>query len=238
MNLSTQQWVNLLVVAMIVGFSAIGWVVRKLQEQAAKKRAIEEVERRRSELLRTGKDPALGGPAGPPMTEQEARLREIAARRQAQLQELRRRAQARQQQEGPGPVVVRAPTAGTPGRVPIPATVAQPVPRVVRRPSAARPARAAQPTARPPQPRPAHQASADAKPKHVPPAHDVSEHPEGESFAHRLVPDVPIEAPVRAPVKTRFVPRSAADWRKALVLREIIKPPPGLTGTHAGPDHA
>jgi hypothetical protein len=240
MNLSTQQWINLIVIALIVGFSALSWLARKLQEQAARKRALEEIERRRAELLRTGKDP--GVVVEPVLSAQEARLQEIAARRQAQLQELRRRAQMRQQQGGS--VTARVPglppRASTPVPVPMPRPAPSPRPVPIARPPAPAPPRtpsrgpvepARRPRSAPPAavPRPARPAAIRPAPR-----------PEviGESHAERLVPDVPLEPPRPKAGHRRWSPRSAAEWRRAVVLAEILGPPVGRKGIWAGPEAA
>lgn len=225
-----QNWTQLLVIALIIGFSVVSWAARKLQEQAAKRRALEEVDRRRTELLRTGKDPSLSAPAGPPMSEQEARLREIATRRQAQLQELRKRAQMRQQQGGP--VVVRAPGAGTPrpAPAPVPTPVARPAPKARPVPQA-RPAAVPTPVQRPGTTRRVRPPARPAEP-----ARREEARVEGESHTERLVKEIPPEAPARKVERPDLVPSTAREWRRALVLREVLKPPPGLTGGHAGPD--
>ena len=87
-----QVWVFVIVFA----FSGISWVVRKLQEQAAIKAAKDREARRREEILRTGRDPATegGGASEGSLDDAQARLRELAQRRQAQLRELRKREQA------------------------------------------------------------------------------------------------------------------------------------------------
>jgi outer membrane biosynthesis protein TonB len=233
MGLSTQQWINLIVIALIVGFSALSWLARKLQEQAARKRALEEIERRREEMLRTGKDPAVLV-AGPALSEQEARLREIAARRQAQLQELRRRAQMRQQSGGP--VSVRTTPPPTPPRVatpPVPAPSPRPSsatrpPQAPGRPASRPPAKPVPEPVRRPRPAPVETRSRPSPPPSRPAASRVVE---GESHAERLVPDVPIEPPKPRVVLRWFTPpRSAAEWRRAVVLHEILSLPVAFRG--------
>lgn len=146
------NYIHLIILLLFVGFSVISWVVRKLQEQAQIRRIQAERERRELEMLRTGR--VRDADAPPVATGGEGdRLRDLAARRQAQLQELRRRAQERMRaergeggprQESPvvyipgsaGPVVVERgrtprPPATTPPPRPVPAG-RTPVP--VRRP--------------------------------------------------------------------------------------------------------
>lgn len=91
MGNNLQFWVFVIVFA----FSGISWVVRKLQEQAAIKAAKDREARRREEILRTGRDPAAGdGASEGSLDDAQARLRELAQRRQEQLRELRKREQA------------------------------------------------------------------------------------------------------------------------------------------------
>ncbi len=160
-----QVWIFVLLAA----FSAISWVVKKLQEQAAIKAAQEREGRRSDEILRTGRDPqaqAEAARAPGNLDDAQARLRELAQRRQAQLRELRKREQAQGQQGAPpqqpvpshqpsagpvtaelwpgGPVIVlqhgpAAPAAPSP-RVPAPGPVFAPQQRQTSQP---RPARAA-----------------------------------------------------------------------------------------------
>lgn len=92
---------NLIFLAVLLGASGIGWVLRQLRDQASRRQAQAEAQRRQEERLRTGRDPVTGevvASASQPMRESEVdsqavaeqRLRELAARRQEQLRELRR----------------------------------------------------------------------------------------------------------------------------------------------------
>ena len=80
---------------LIMAISAVSWILQRLKEQAAIKKAKEAQERRKLEELRTGR--ALDAPPGPERPDQAA-MQDLAARRQAQLRELR----ARQQQQQAG----------------------------------------------------------------------------------------------------------------------------------------
>lgn len=95
-----QNYLQLIIVLLIVGSSFITWVIRKLQEQRIKKAQRDAIERRRLELLRTGRDPgeqSLEAPMGPgepaatPSDPEAARRAELARRRREQIEMLRRR---------------------------------------------------------------------------------------------------------------------------------------------------
>ncbi|RMH12527.1 MAG: hypothetical protein D6695_06395 [Planctomycetota bacterium] len=84
------SYIQLLIFAMFIGFSVFAWIIRKLNEQAARRRYLQELERRRLEALRTGR-PLAEPTATKPLTP-EQRLAEIARRRQEAI--------ARQRQGG------------------------------------------------------------------------------------------------------------------------------------------
>jgi hypothetical protein len=164
------------ILAMLV--YAIAFVVKKLQEQAAIKRAKDEHARRRVDALRTGRLEDLEAPAPQvissaggspaPLSHQEAtrRLQELAEHRRQQLEELRRRAAA------------QARGAAQTASAPIPARVAPPaIPRqaVTSRPRPpVRTAPASVPRPAPPvpraAPRPQPVESARRTPAKVPPS--------------------------------------------------------------------
>ncbi len=143
---------QILIFLVIIGSSVFGWIFKQLREQAELKRIEHERERRKLEQLRTGRvdepDRPIAAqtrvstpqapspsPAAPTTTGAgRVRLEEIAARRQAQLAELRRRRaeQLARAQSGGQSVPPQAQRQAQPGRQP-----------------AARPA-PAQPAARPP----------------------------------------------------------------------------------------
>lgn len=110
MGNNLQFWVFVVVFA----FSGMSWVVRKLQEQAAIKAAKDREARRREEILRTGRDPAAGeGASEGSLDDAQARLRELAQRRQEQLRELRKREQA-----GGGETAAARPAVPQPAQAP------------------------------------------------------------------------------------------------------------------------
>src|SRR5205085_2089261 len=86
------QYIKLIPVVLVVGFSILSWVLRKLQEQATKKKAREKIERRELELLRTGRPSVEAVPARQapvltplpvPQSDAEQRLEELRRRREA-----------------------------------------------------------------------------------------------------------------------------------------------------------
>lgn len=109
----TQFWIFLLV----FGFGAVSWLIRQIQEQSRIRQAKERAKRQYEEQLRTGRTPES---APPPAREPRLpRPDDLVARRQAQLNELRRRQAQGSPLAGAG-MVVKAPTgqrgvAGLPG---------------------------------------------------------------------------------------------------------------------------
>ncbi|MCC6428435.1 MAG: hypothetical protein IT435_16655 [Phycisphaerales bacterium] len=160
-----QQYIQLLIIVLFVGASGIGWVLRKVGEQAQKRAMEQEIQRRRLEALRTGKDvseipaeptaateqPGRPAPAGSPM--------DIAQRRRLQLEELRRRQAQRTRGSVGTPSVPGAPSRPRP--VPLPGGSGPTVP-TVRSPSQQPQRGAARPSAPSPSRRPGTQSSADA----------------------------------------------------------------------------
>ena len=60
-----QQYGQTIIILIALSASGIGWVLKKLAEQAAIRRAQMERERRTEEMLRTGQGLAGAGPASP-----------------------------------------------------------------------------------------------------------------------------------------------------------------------------
>ncbi|MEM8835781.1 MAG: hypothetical protein AAGD00_08170 [Planctomycetota bacterium] len=98
---------DLIIFLIVIGFSGASWVYGKIREQADLQRAREEARKRFEEQLRTGRAEVEEGEEQP--TSREQRLDELAARRQAQLQELRKRQQAAAR-GGQQTVVLRGPS--------------------------------------------------------------------------------------------------------------------------------
>ncbi len=131
-----QFWIFLLV----FGFGAASWIIRQLQEQARIRQAKERAKRQYEEQLRTGRS---GGESAAIQSREPMLPRpdDLVARRQAQLQELRRRQAEGSPLAGAG-MIVRTPsppprgmpTGGTPrsgrlsGTTPPPGVIIQRVP--------------------------------------------------------------------------------------------------------------
>jgi len=218
------QLIGLLIV---VGFSLISWIFRKLNEQAQKKRARDMIEQRKLEMLRTGRDPNEVAVSAE-VSEQAERQREIAARREAQLAELRRRAQARQQGEASPPV---APPVG-----PSVATMRGPVLRIpgstgptVPPPLESRALRNTTPQGQVPiRPNQKREQQRPAKPVRMPKAQPVARAvDDDEEVTHRLVPD-DVVGRRAMPVVSAVAPRTPEEWRRALIANEILSPPLAL----------
>src|ERR1051326_3431932 len=97
MGPNAQVWIKLIIIALLLGAGFIKGVATKLQEQAGKKRAMDDLERRRNDALRTGRNLEEISPVNPAMERARAEA-EAAARRQAQIDEFRRRQQERARQ--------------------------------------------------------------------------------------------------------------------------------------------
>lgn len=115
--MTRQQWIQLVIVLIFFGFSALKVVFGKLQQQAAKRKIEIERERQRLEAYRTGRPVEEITRAEParrvgPTPEQ---LQELARRRAAQLEELRRVQAAKRGKGSPGPSPSRDVVRSIPG---------------------------------------------------------------------------------------------------------------------------
>lgn len=85
----------------IASISFLGWVFRRLKQEAERKKIEDEKRRRKIELLRTGRPVAEEGAEEASVTQQRAKLEELARRRREKLEEFRRRQlESRQGQAG------------------------------------------------------------------------------------------------------------------------------------------
>ncbi|HYE02783.1 MAG TPA: hypothetical protein VD963_06075 [Phycisphaerales bacterium] len=86
------QYSQLVVVILLMSVSLIGWIIRKLGEQAERKRLAAERLRRTEEMLRTGRVADARTPGAQPETPVRQSMEELARRRQAELAARRERA--------------------------------------------------------------------------------------------------------------------------------------------------
>lgn len=209
--------IKLIFFLIVFGFSFLSWVFRKLQEQAAKKKARDAVERRKLESLRTGR--TISEPVAVPTDPAEA-ARQEAAKRRAQIEELRRRQQERVRQQA---AAKTAPPTARPSTPPRDRPVARPLPPIVKIPGSTGPT---VPQTRPlPTPKPARPA----------PKRPVAKRPEPKPEPRRIAAPLTTQQPAPtapAPAGPAGVsgaqpdrPRTPADWRRAIIMNEILSPP-------------
>lgn len=251
------NWLQLLLYLLILAGPAIGWAIKKVKEQAAVKA---ERERRRNleyESLRTTQVVDRKSPSDEQSeaVERQRAMRELALRRQAQLQELRQRqieaARQRQQQRGPNAPQpgeglsalvggAQAPQQGsltsTPTPAPLrPAHTPQQTPQAPRRPAAITPPqRQRQPQPRQKQPAPIRRPEAQ-RPARVKPAK-----PSVPPVVPGVVPGVTARGSgigVRSLLFARDGGRRSKDeLRRLFALNEVLSKPvsmrkgPGIDG--------
>jgi hypothetical protein len=231
--------------AIVATLSLLSWIIGKLREQAEIKRAKDEARRRQDEQLRTGRSsgaPAANAPAG-------ASAQELAARRQAQLEALRKQQQINQRARAVGTAAPRP--MGQPGGPPGGPRPMGPDPR---QPGFGVP----QTTTRGPTPLPGQQPQRPAaRPQQAPQQQRKQNQQRGESSRQQRRIEVvaqPFEPPEPPPVVRRsaFAPpppaaapvhaevragpkgllfnadgraRSPAELRRAFALMEVLSPP-------------
>lgn len=238
--MNNQHWTQLVTVLALVGFSVLSWIFKKLQEQAQIKRARDAIEKRELEMLRTGRDPSQEAAPAPARQETAVGIDEAAARREAQLRELRRRAAARSQPGGGAVFVPPRPGGHTGARGPIliiPGSTGPTVPQPARAAQPARTSSAPRPTGRQivptPLPIPRQAGRSRATPRKPPPLQQrpaPHDHDDGESVVHTLISDIshpqapPTAEPDRRAGPAKFT-LSPSDLRRAVILREIFDPP-------------
>ena len=114
-------------IIIVMAISGISWIAQRLKEQAAIKQAKDRLAQERNEELRTGRA-AAPSPTQQSQTSDAQALQDLAARRQAQLRELR----ARQMQQGQAaptpPPVVFAPSTQQRRPAPMPSGTLRPTP--------------------------------------------------------------------------------------------------------------
>lgn len=253
-TLGTGQYMQWIVLALVIGASIVSWIIRQVQEERERRQVRQEAASREMERLRTGREPGVGAESA----EQMQRAQELQARRQQQLQELRRRQQerARQGQQQPmrveearvGPSTsqtVRIPGqtgTGTTRQTPIiivPGSSGTTVP-TQRTQTPARRTPAPQPQARPrPQPARPQQQRAQTPQRTVQPRQTRTLFPQAAPAPARPVaPEAPPGprriAPAREAYEQRPVgpkmletikPKTSAEWRRAIIMHEMLSKP-------------
>jgi hypothetical protein len=214
-----QQRIQLVIILIFVGSGVIRWIFQRLQEQAAKKRALDATEQRRLEALRTGRnlEPIQTQAAGPDREQVESGA---AAKRRAQIEEFRRRQQERAAQRSQSAEATRL---SRPGPV-----ATGPMTRI---PGSAGPT-VPMPARKPPRPQAPPTAATKPKPRPVPSARvPVAAKPAPQPVAAAAV--APQPQPVRRLDLDITAPQTPEQWRRAIVINTILAPAPGLT---ADPD--
>jgi hypothetical protein len=242
---------QIIVLLLVLGASGLHWILNKLKEQAAIKRAQTERARREEEMLRTGRvmpyeEAQQPGRAQAPVTPAEARerLAEIARRRQAQLEQARResqrtipppapaRAPARGGASGPPPIIVMGPS----GPIVVPRPQQRPAPASPR--PAPAPAASRQPRPQRPPPPPKQRARPPEPAREPAPVEETAPRRAGDESIGRPRPDMPQPAdrPRRVALAMPPVtPRNAAEYRRLLAMVEILSPPLALRGGPVDP---
>lgn len=241
-----QQWINILIILLVVGGPILGRLLQWLGEQKKARERQRALEAARLEALRTGQplDQVIIGKVPESAQSPSERMQELARRRQEQLQELRRRQQQARQQ---GPV--RAQTRTAPGP-PRPAPMSRPTlpgPQQAQRqrtPPGQTPPRPQAPVRRPQtvRPLPQQRGPAQAPPRPAPPPRLAPGPTQAPPPAVR--PPPPATPATKAPVEETAIdnpqgrslppprqatllgePMSAADWRRFIIAREVLGAP-------------
>jgi hypothetical protein len=255
------NWLRLLGLLIVFGFSLLSWVLRKLQEQAAKKKAQQAIENRELELLRTGRPgvPTPGAPAqvrvqtGPPpappgtptQSDVDRRIEELRRRREAMARQraapatgpaatmsapspapTAQTATPRPQTDRPRPFVFVPGSSGpiVPQRVPRPAPPTAPVPSQSQSPPRQKREPRQEPRRAPAAP--ASQGTLAAKLERRDAAHQAKNAAHDARAAIGAPP-----APVARDDSRVGLPSAAAEWRRALISREVLSPPIALRET-------
>ena len=101
--MNSQNWIQFAIVALFVGMSVFGWVIRQLNEIRAKREVQQQRLRVQQEALRTGRtaEPDAEETAAAAAAQAEAERRAaLAEQRRQRLEELRRRQQAQRRTAG------------------------------------------------------------------------------------------------------------------------------------------
>ncbi|MCC6659823.1 MAG: hypothetical protein IT437_02945 [Phycisphaerales bacterium] len=199
-----RNWFEILVITLALASGAIGALAKKLREQAAKKRAQDAATRAELERLRTGRPAPEAAPPPPPAAPEP----DLVRRRREQIERLRRGSRPGSTGES---VVIQVPGVG-------PVVIARPAPQPTPRPADQRP----KPPAR-------REGKRKPRPSQAPAAPRLE--PAGQASTARLVaaPES-TEAVPTAARGTPLVPTTRDEWRRLIVMREVLGPPLALRG--------
>jgi len=219
------NWGTFIFLILAFGLPALGKAANKISEQRKLKEIQAERGRRHNEMLRTGRA-APEPPIAPIQPKPDRSLEALAERRKAQLAQLRQQQQQRAQQLRQR-IQQRAgqpPTAGTVApRAPVPpAAPTLPIPGGLvdlaaqrQRPGTLTPSQRANAQRR--------LAQLKTQPKTPPIAKPH------QSLRERMAQAESIPTPPSRPAETAgLVPKTPADWRRAIIAKELLSAPVAL----------
>lgn len=244
-------WAQLIFVLVVVGFSVLKWLFQQISAQAEKRRRQQAIDRDELEALRTGRDPSPK--ADTAAAEQDSRDQE--ARRREELAELRRRAAARRGSPGQAPRQAKTSAGAAPSALEVllglpPGTTTGGTVSPVPRPMSKSPVPVGKAGARDPerqakrleqQKRRAQAEAAEARRR--------QQEQENKARAQRAIAEAAALTQARAlddrllqsarPVRPAApagsplsglgtVPRNAGEWRRAIIMNEILNQPLSL----------
>ncbi len=240
----------LVVIFIALSASFFKWLAKTLKDQRERRQQAIDRERREIERIRTGRDPAQAAtsfPGGATMqpnasvtpaphdtpTSAKESLEQIAARRRARMDQLRRQSAGAPATPPPAAAQPTNPAEVLGQILSVPGSSGPTVPGT--RPPAKRPAPAPKPARRPSSPPPLVDPAQRRRQLQAQIVQQTQRaaalRPDDNSEVHRLVPDLVIESPTRrasGAVKIFGQPASAADWRRAILLQEILGTPRSL----------
>lgn len=232
------SWLQFLLPLALLLAPVIGQLVKKAKELHEANQAEQTQARLRAESLRTGRgsvETASTATARTPVAQAQggaaarSNLEEIARRRQAELQELRRRQMAARGQSAPQP---QAPTQQAPARVRLQSTSQAPPRRPVAQPVPQRTAQPRQSPARQQRTRPQPDQPARRRLSKTNPAEAKQENRLGTRQLGRLASLEPQEVPREPVARPVQVPTSMEGWRQAIVVSEILARPVSMRSGH------
>ncbi|MFM9995944.1 MAG: hypothetical protein ACKVU4_09095 [Phycisphaerales bacterium] len=223
---------NFYIFLAVVAFWIGGAVVRKLREQAQKKRAIDARRQREEDILRTGRDPQKAAPT-PEAALELRQQRAVESRRTSELEELRRR---RAGADRPAPAPSEAPAGIV---IQIPGVAAPIVIKAIPRGPGLAPARGT-PVPPPAAPQRATRQRPGSKRKPRPstttPMIEPAPADAAESTVFRAAAATPAQSTgLSGPDAVFEAPRTPAEWRRAMILREVLGTPVGMREPGSGP---